>query len=1143
MKRIVIVVASLFYILFYIPNFAFAYVYADSSKSDDTGDGSSWSTAKKYLQSALALATSGDTIYVAQGTYYPDEGTDQTDNDPTSTFQMISGVNIYGGYPTGGGDRDVDNNVTILSGDLDQSGTKNTNDAYHVVTGANSATIDGFTITAGNAVTGVPNYSEHGGGMLNNMTSPTINDCQFSNNSAAGYGGAIHNIISSCTITSCTFTVDTANLGGGAVNNAYSSNTYTGCTFTGNYSGGSGGAMRNYDSGSPTVTSCIFSDNTATTHGGGVYHNSTGALTLTNCTFSDNTATSDGGAVGSPQGDNIFTRCTFSGNQGSVGGAISTNSGTPTITNCVLSGNIASSNGGGIYNTSAYPTLMNCTLYNNTATTSGNEFYDASGLGTITNSILWGSNSEITGSPTVTYSDVQQSSGTYTGTGNINNDPLFVSGSDLHLTEPSPCIDTGTSTGAPADDRDGNTRPDPPGSNPDMGAYESIWSNTAVYADSSKSDDTGDGSSWSTAKKYLQSALALATSGDTIYVAQGTYYPDEGTDQTDNDPTSTFQMISGVNIYGGYPTGGGDRDVDNNVTILSGDLDQSGTKNTNDAYHVVTGANSATIDGFTITAGNAVTGVPNYSEHGGGMLNNMTSPTINDCQFSNNSAAGYGGAIHNIISSCTITSCTFTVDTANLGGGAVNNAYSSNTYTGCTFTGNYSGGSGGAMRNYDSGSPTVTSCIFSDNTATTHGGGVYHNSTGALTLTNCTFSDNTATSDGGAVGSPQGDNIFTRCTFSGNQGSVGGAISTNSGTPTITNCVLSGNIASSNGGGIYNTSAYPTLMNCTLYNNTATTSGNEFYDASGLGTITNSILWGSNSEITGSPTVTYSDVQQSSGTYTGTGNINNDPLFVSGSDLHLTEPSPCIDTGTSTGAPADDRDGNTRPDPPGSNPDMGAYENSRSDPAIRLQTKVFLEGPYVAADDSMTTTLCPDNDDVIPTTSPYSDGRTVDPIPSDVTDWIFVKLRSTAEGAAVDSCSFFLKSNGNIVDDDGTTSYVPMDASEGDYFIVVEHRNHLTVMSASAQSLTSGSSTLYDFSTGTDKYYGADAALLETGVYGMYAGDTNGSGIVTNSDKTSIISDLNSSGYYDADANCSGVVTNSDKTPIISNLNKASDIQ
>jgi hypothetical protein len=104
--------------------------------------------------------------------------------------------------------------------------------------------------------------------------------------------------------------------------------------------------------------------------------------------------------------------------------------------------------------------------------------------------------------------------------------------------------------------------------------------------------------------------------------------------------------------------------------------------------------------------------------------------------------------------------------------------------------------------------------------------------------------------------------------------------------------------------------------------------------------VINSILWGNLSpqypeynEVYGSPNITYSDVQ---GGYTGTGNINIDPLFVNpvdaalapttDGDYHIQWGSPVIDQGTSSGAPADDIDGDSRP--AGDGFDMGSDESS-----------------------------------------------------------------------------------------------------------------------------------------------------------------------------------------------------------------------
>ena len=74
---------------------------------------------------------------------------------------------VYGGFAGTETARDQRNpaaNVTILSGDIDNNDsqtpiitdlttvTGNTTNSYHVVTGgATGATLDGFTITAGNA--------------------------------------------------------------------------------------------------------------------------------------------------------------------------------------------------------------------------------------------------------------------------------------------------------------------------------------------------------------------------------------------------------------------------------------------------------------------------------------------------------------------------------------------------------------------------------------------------------------------------------------------------------------------------------------------------------------------------------------------------------------------------------------------------------------------------------------------------------------------------------------------------------------------------------------------------------------------------------------------------------------------------------
>ncbi|MEM0897179.1 MAG: hypothetical protein AAGJ79_09860 [Verrucomicrobiota bacterium] len=173
-----------------------AQVFVDDTASG-ANDGSSWTNAFNSLQDALAAVTSGQQIHVAQGTYYPDLGTGQTDNNRSSTFQLINNVEILGGFPDGGGalaSRNPATHVTILSGDLAQNDGpffSNANDnAIHVLTGSGTnatAILDGFTISAGNANGSAS--SALGGGLYNDSGSPSLSNCSFEGNQA-GFGGA-----------------------------------------------------------------------------------------------------------------------------------------------------------------------------------------------------------------------------------------------------------------------------------------------------------------------------------------------------------------------------------------------------------------------------------------------------------------------------------------------------------------------------------------------------------------------------------------------------------------------------------------------------------------------------------------------------------------------------------------------------------------------------------------------------------------------------------------------------------------------------------------------------------------------------------------------------------------------------------------
>jgi len=410
--------------------------------------------------------------------------------------------------------------------------------------------------------------------------------------------------------------------------------------------------------------------------------------------------------------------------------------------------------------------------------------------------------------------------------------------------------------------------------------------------------DGGNGRSWETAYNDLQVALAYAASSGgavtEIWVAAGTYTSnyDLDTGRYATDRTATFQLINGVAIKGGYAgLGESDsnaRNIDNNKTILSGDLYGNDTGGLSDpsryenSYHVVSSKGTdatAVLDGFTVTGGMAS---DLNNRLGGGMYNYKSSATITNCTFSGNAASYDGGGMSNYNSSPTLTNCTFSGNLAIHGGGMYNTNYSS---------------------------PTLTNCTFNENLASQWGGGMYNTNYSSPTLTKCTFGGNLAN---------DGSGMFNR-----------------DGNPTLTNCTFSRNSADWSGGGMYNSSRSPTLTNCTFSENSATGHGGGMRNYNVSLTLTNCILW-TNSDSDGVDesaqihtdggklVINYCCVQGWTGGLGGTDNISKDPLFVdmAAGDYHLRRNSPCIDAGNPNS------DFSLEPKPNGGRINIGVYGNT-----------------------------------------------------------------------------------------------------------------------------------------------------------------------------------------------------------------------
>jgi len=262
------------------------------------GTGTSWATAYADLQDALAVAACSrnlvNEIWVAGGTYKPDQGS----GNRAATFQLVNGIAIVGGFAGTESTRearDILRHATVLSGDLGTP-VATFDNSYHVVTGTGSdesAVLDGFVITGGNANGASPNNG--GAGLWVVGGSPTILNCTFRNNTAAN-GAAVLNFAAAPTFRGCLFHSNSASsFSGGAMrNNAGSTVTVERCRFVGNTGIPSGGAISNAGS-SMMISDSLFSGNQAMT--GGAIFNSSSSVTLVNCTISRNFASSFGGGV------------------------------------------------------------------------------------------------------------------------------------------------------------------------------------------------------------------------------------------------------------------------------------------------------------------------------------------------------------------------------------------------------------------------------------------------------------------------------------------------------------------------------------------------------------------------------------------------------------------------------------------------------------------------------------------------------------------------------------------------------------------------------------------------------------------------------------------------------------------------------
>ena len=111
-------------------------------------------------------------------------------------------------------------------------------------------------------------------------------------------------------------------------------------------------------------------------------------------------------------------------------------------------------------------------------------------------------------------------------------------------------------------------------------------------------------------------------------------------------------------------------------------------------------------------------------------------------------------------------------------------------------------------------------------------------------------------------------------------------------------------------------------------------------------------------------------------------------------------------------------------------------------------------------------------------------------------DWVLVELRdSTDPSKRVAAAAGILQRDGDVVEAATGKSILPvLYAEDGNYYVMIRHRNHLAVMTKEPLALSQAVPVSIDFSALSTPVYGGDAARLDgSNVALMWAGDVNNS--------------------------------------------------
>jgi hypothetical protein len=234
---------------------------------------------------------------------------------------------------------------------------------------------------------------------------------------------------------------------------------------------------------------------------------------------------------------------------------------------------------------------------------------------------------------------------------------------------------------------------------------------------------------------------------------------------------------------------------------------------------------------------------------------------------------------------------------------------------------------------------------------------------------------------------------------------------------------------------------------------------------------------------------------------------------------------------------------------------------------LTFTIKALLEGPYSTSSGKMSTTLnqrglLPGQTPIgqfaiaTPNGQPYSgapwnyagtEAMPVGGYPATVTDWVLVSLRTDETKAST------VFRAAALLHEDGTISFLSpcISVPNGSYYVLVEHRNHMGVMSPTPVPVTNGVLT-HDF-TLADSYTTSNPPSFgqktKGGKFVMYAGDLRKTTVAENYDINSNDSSLwkTMSGIFDqyrsGDLNLNADTNSNDSAIWKANSGKYSAVQ